>query len=324
MDLPWKIAETEADDSAATVRCTLDSGDYPEAHEGFPFPYRVSATYRLDAGGLRLDFGAENSGDAPLPFGFGAHPFFKMPIGERGSAEECQLSVPASRRWNVRAVRDRLEAGDKSEAGQASRTLTWEDVTIPVPAELDLRSPRPWVSGTFNGMFTGLAPATAVTSAAPDGASEAFIRDPNNGLETVMCASKEFPNIVVWSPPGGLKSASSHGFAHRMSSISPPRACRTTAWSCSNAAKRGARRCGSHSVRPVQTRRWLPRWPMNERRHPRPDESRMPRLGARRPDDHASRATEVLGLTYLVAGAYHQSLPGHATQFLRHAKGMNA
>lgn len=190
MDLPWKVVERRGDDTGATVRAELDSRDHPEAHEGFPFPYKVSATYRLDAKGVRLDFGAENVGDGRLPFGFGAHPFFKVPLGPKGSAEECLLRVPASRRWNARAVRDRLEAGE-SAAG-----LTWEEVTIPVPAELDLREPRRWVSGTFNGMFTGLE------RVGPEEVVEAFIRDPNNGVETVMRASREFPNVVVWSPPG--------------------------------------------------------------------------------------------------------------------------
>jgi aldose 1-epimerase len=31
---------------------------------------------------------------------------------------------------------------------------------------------------------------------------EAFVRDPANGLETVMRASRNFANVVVWSPPG--------------------------------------------------------------------------------------------------------------------------
>src|SRR5437762_3416121 len=56
MDLPWQVAETRAGDEAATVRSTLNSADHPAAHEGFPFPYRVEATYRLDDQGLRLHF----------------------------------------------------------------------------------------------------------------------------------------------------------------------------------------------------------------------------------------------------------------------------
>ena len=69
MDLPWQVADTQASDEAATVRSTLDSVDHPEAHEGFPFPYRGEATYRLDDAGLHLQFRAINTGEGKLPFG---------------------------------------------------------------------------------------------------------------------------------------------------------------------------------------------------------------------------------------------------------------
>jgi len=188
MDLPWTVVDERADDAGVTMRSTLDSRDHPEVHEGFPFPYQVEATYTLNANGLRLEFLARNTGEGRLPFGFGAHPFFKVPLGPSGSPEECLVSIPASQRWNNRVVRETLARG---EGGQE---VTRDEVLMPVPEEIDLRQPRPFVPQTYNGMYTGL---TLV-----DGTVEAFIRDPSNALETVMRASAEFPNVVFWSPPG--------------------------------------------------------------------------------------------------------------------------
>ncbi|HXI15592.1 MAG TPA: aldose 1-epimerase [Chloroflexota bacterium] len=188
MDLPWTVAEEHADDLGVTVRSTLNSRDFPEAHEGFPFPYQVEATYTLDADGLRLDFLARNSGRGRLPFGFGAHPFFKVPLGPIGSAEECLVSIPAAQRWNNRVVRESLARGE------GGPKVARDEVLMPVPEDIDLRQPRPFVPQTYNGMYTGLVLA--------DGKVEAFIRDPHNSLETVMRASAEFPNVVFWSPPG--------------------------------------------------------------------------------------------------------------------------
>jgi aldose 1-epimerase len=192
MDLPWTVAEERADATSATVRSTLNSADHPEAHEGFPFAYRLQATYTLDERGLHLEFRAENPAGASgkLPFGFGAHPFFKLPLGERGSPAECLVSIPAGKRFNARAARELIEQHGQGNVPEEA----WEAVQPTVPLEIDLRVPRPFVEKVYNGMFTGLE-----TGGAP---AEAFIRDPHNGLETVMRAGPEFPNIVFWSPPG--------------------------------------------------------------------------------------------------------------------------
>jgi aldose 1-epimerase len=188
MDLPWRVAAAEGGDAAATVRSTLDSVDHPDAHEGFPFPYRVEATYRLDGTGLRLHFRATNTGDGPLPFGFGAHPFFKIPLGGRGAAEDCLLHIPAARRWNPQRLRD-LPAGAPVSA---------EDVLVPVPSEIDLRAPKPFAPRAYNGLFAGLAHR--------DGMIECFARDPASNLETVMRASPHFRYVVFWSPPDPQRS----------------------------------------------------------------------------------------------------------------------
>lgn len=185
MDLPWKVAHTEGGDAAATVRCALDSADHPETQEGFPFPFRVAVTHRLEAGTLRLGFQVENPGPGNLPFGFGAHPYFRAPLGEQGTSGDCLVRIPAARRWNGRALRPVLEG---------TAPLAWEEICPPVDEALDLRTPRPFVERAYNGMYTDL---TLI-----DGKVEAFLRDPLAGLEAVMRATPNVPNVVIWSPPG--------------------------------------------------------------------------------------------------------------------------
>jgi len=186
MDLPWQVTETSATDAAVTVRSTLNSTDFPEEHTGFPFPYRVEATYRLDARGLRLDFWAVNTGSGRLPFGFGAHPFLRLPLGPRGSPGECLLCIPAARRWG-RGLRSVLEDPSLPLPPQ-------DEITPPVSEELDLRTSKPFAERVYNGMYTDLA--------LQEGHVEAFVRDPANRLEVVMRATPNLPNVVFWSPPG--------------------------------------------------------------------------------------------------------------------------
>ena len=54
MDAPWTAAGVTADDAGAEVSAGLESAAFPEMLEGFPFPFRLQASYRLDGDGLRL------------------------------------------------------------------------------------------------------------------------------------------------------------------------------------------------------------------------------------------------------------------------------
>jgi aldose 1-epimerase len=185
----------DGNDERVMVRSSLDSRAHPEAQEGFPFAYRVEAAYQLSEAGLRLDLKVTNPapvGSAEkLPFGFGAHPFFKLPLGPLGSPEECLLRVPARRRWNGRGMRTLVERyGEGNVPDEA-----WSELRPEVSEELDLRAPRRFEEGKFNGMYTDV-------EVNGEGLVEAFVRDPVNGVETVMRATANIPNVVVWSPPG--------------------------------------------------------------------------------------------------------------------------
>jgi aldose 1-epimerase len=203
MDAPWTVEEARGDDAGAEARGTLDTGAFPEMLEGFPFPFRLTATYRLDGDGLHLRFRAENPGPGDLPCGFGAHPFFRLPLGPRGSPGECLVHIPAARRWDRRRLQD-LHLGELPGpgAGEAGRgdappaaPVSWDDVCPPVAPELDLRTPRPFVEGVYNGLYAGL-------ERQPDGWTGAALRDPANRREAVVRASPGIENIVFWSPPG--------------------------------------------------------------------------------------------------------------------------
>jgi aldose 1-epimerase len=182
---PWKVEVFEVWDSAAFLRCSFSSAEHPETLDGYPFPYYFAATYRLDNDGLDLVVEVANVGENALPFGFGAHPYFRLPLGEGGRPEECLIRVPAARRWNLARLGS-LAAGEQ---------IAWEDVTEPVPAELDLRRPQPLQTGRhFDFVYTDLD-----TDA---GRVECAVGDPASGLEAVMQASRHFPTLVVYTPPG--------------------------------------------------------------------------------------------------------------------------
>ena len=166
LDTPWQVLSAEADDARATLRSALTSEERPETLEGYPFPYRVEATYRLDPHGLRLDMRVQNVGAGNMPFGYGAHPYFRLPLGERGSFGECLIRVPANQKWN----------------------------TPDAPDAPDLHGPLPLVEKQYNGVYTDLD--------LRDGLVECSVVDPVNGLEAVMRATPNHPFVVVYTHAG--------------------------------------------------------------------------------------------------------------------------
>jgi aldose 1-epimerase len=142
LERAWRVGGSGGDESAAWVSGLFTSDDYPELAEQFPFAYRVQALHRLDVSGLSLRFSVENTGSGKLPFGYGAHPYFKLPLGARGSRGECLLHVPAARRWNGQALR----------AVSDGTVGTPEELLPPVAPELDLRAPVQLVERLYDGV----------------------------------------------------------------------------------------------------------------------------------------------------------------------------
>ena len=78
----WTVREHEAD--AAHLELVETAAD--------AYAYRASLHYRLHGDALEVSLGVTNTGDAPLPFGLGLHPFFPLHGGAR-------LLAPATGVW---------------------------------------------------------------------------------------------------------------------------------------------------------------------------------------------------------------------------------
>ncbi|HEU5319119.1 MAG TPA: aldose 1-epimerase [Chloroflexota bacterium] len=186
LDTPWRVVDTSADDHSARVTSILTSADHPETLDGYPFPYEIEATHTLDPDGLRLGVRITNAGQGNLPFGYGAHPYFRLPLGDRGTFGDCLIRVPARRRWDTRLT-TALDAGEVP----ARDTLCPPAGSAGVP---DLRGPLPLVEKVYNGVYTELE--------LTGGLVECSVADPVNGVEAVMRATPNHPVVVVYTHAG--------------------------------------------------------------------------------------------------------------------------
>jgi galactose mutarotase-like enzyme len=60
--------------------CTLELKEDAETLLAYPFPFRLSVSYELEATGLRMEILLQNPGKEPLPASLGLHPAFRWPL----------------------------------------------------------------------------------------------------------------------------------------------------------------------------------------------------------------------------------------------------
>jgi aldose 1-epimerase len=82
---PWRAVRHEA----ASVTLAIDI----PVRAGWPVPLATSITYSLGDAGLTVEHTVRNTGDRPVPFGVGCHPY---PRAGRSPRESCELQLAAN------------------------------------------------------------------------------------------------------------------------------------------------------------------------------------------------------------------------------------
>ncbi len=62
-----------------------------ELKRQYPFDFRLEMAYRLDGDTLHVDATVRNLGPVPLPFAYGAHPGFNVPLDGQGSFGDYEI-----------------------------------------------------------------------------------------------------------------------------------------------------------------------------------------------------------------------------------------
>ena len=172
---PWTVVDAEATAAGAWVRTRIDHVDLGVPPEAFPGRYVLEVTHRLDAEGYGHDIVLLNAGDAPFPFGYGWHPYFRAPLVPGGRREDCEVRVPGRARWEL--TTELLPTGRR----------------LAVEGAYDLREGRPLGGRSLDDPFTLLE-----TDAR--GWSAAALSDPAGRLRLTVRADAAFAHWVIYGP----------------------------------------------------------------------------------------------------------------------------
>lgn len=167
---PWRITECSEQRVVAQFQASVDD---PILLDRWPADFRVTGIYQLTGNSLTSEFTIENPGETPLPFGFGTHPYFRVPLGG-GDANLCRVELPVSTHWESAEM---LPTGKKTELANASEYL----------AGLDFGEM------SFDDVFAGLK--------FEDGFCTARILDTANNRSLTLRFDDGFRECVVYNPP---------------------------------------------------------------------------------------------------------------------------
>jgi aldose 1-epimerase len=187
---PWTRVDFTADDRTGTaLTYRIGTNDQPKLLAEFPFRFRLTMEIRLRSGGLYYAFMAENIGERPMPVGLGLHPYFPLPLGDAGSADDCEIWVDAPYYWE--------------QEGYVPKG-------VPLPAEVsvDLRRPRSLRGLASVGIggpdrMVNLVHSQFSDKAGPRPGGPGIswgLRNPRANREAIVKADGAFPASVTFVP----------------------------------------------------------------------------------------------------------------------------
>lgn len=171
LDREWRVVEQG--DNFVKGQFQL-SADAPDRLEFWPSDFILEVTYTVENAALTMDVTVQNPDDKPLPWGFGTHSYFKLPLGEGSSVENCLVQTPAHQEW---ALDECMPTGERRE----------------VSANADLREGVSLAGRKLDDVLTDLR--------ADGDLIDTIVTDPRAGLRMVQSFPKDFRELVVFTPP---------------------------------------------------------------------------------------------------------------------------
>ncbi len=172
----WDVVEhgTSADGAFLVGRFHLAENN-PEMRPFWPTDAILTIRYALSGRRLGMTITVTNPTDQDLPYGFGIHPYFRIPFASK-DLSQGRMILPASEYWPQEG---NLPTGERK----------------PVDARLDFRKGQSMAGQKLDDILTGLA--------FEGDRCVCRLRDEALGAEFRLGFDRNFRELVVFSPPFG-------------------------------------------------------------------------------------------------------------------------
>ncbi|MSR56751.1 MAG: aldose 1-epimerase [Planctomycetaceae bacterium] len=173
VDRPWRVVAQSARHVVGQFQLSVDA---PDRWRMWPADFLIEVGYELFEQALRCDIRVFNPDVGPLPWGFGTHPYFRVPLSSASRRNDCLVQVPAALAWEL------------NECLPTGRQL-------PVAGRNDLRDGEALADVTLDDVLTGLAIKNERVSC--------VVMDPGAGLQIAQVTDAVFRELVAFTPPHG-------------------------------------------------------------------------------------------------------------------------
>lgn len=171
LDRCWRVIQQKDNSATGAFRISIDA---PDRLACWPTDAEIQVSYELNGSCLRSVIRVINPTDRDLPWGFGTHAYFRVPLSPSSAASQCILTVPARKVWDLQEC---LPTGAKKDP--------------PTGAILD-----------HGRSFDGLKVDDIYTDVMSEaGIVICCITDPAAGIAVEQRCSADFRELVVFTPP---------------------------------------------------------------------------------------------------------------------------
>ena len=171
----WDVIEHRAvSDRAFLVGRYQISKQSPDSLALWPADAVLQVAYSLSGRRLSMKVTVSNPTAANLPYGFGIHPYFRLPFSPGGDPAKTQVVLPASKYW---VLKDFLPTGE----------------IRPVDDRLDFREGKPQKELKLDDVLTGLQ--------YHDKQGAARLVDSEKNAEFRLTFDDGIRELVVYTPP---------------------------------------------------------------------------------------------------------------------------
>ena len=173
MDRPWRVIQVHENAAVGQFQLSIDA---PDRRSLWPADFLIEVRYELRDEGLHADVRVFNPDSNPLPFGFGTHTYFRVPLSPESRVADCLMQAPAAEQWELV---DCLPTGRK----------------MPVSGRTDLREGQELARLKLDDALTGLVEE--------GDRIDTVVMDPSAGLEIRQSFDLAFQHVIAFTPPHG-------------------------------------------------------------------------------------------------------------------------
>lgn len=171
LDRPWRVIEQGENFVTGQFQLSVDA---PDRLALWPTDFIISVRYELQNNMLQSKISIENQTDKTLPWGFGTHSYFKLPLGENSSLNSCLAQAPVTKLWELQNC-----------------LPTGKQISLPEDKEL---SDGLYVDVVkLDDVFTGVEPTNGIV--------ECVVLDEQAGLQISQRCDDSYRDIVAFTPP---------------------------------------------------------------------------------------------------------------------------